>query len=249
MSRLMRLYPAAWRERYEAEFLALLHERRATFVDLLDIVRGALDARIHPQVRATVASLPPPDASIDDLRVARRLGIGAMIGAATWLAAWFVASIGPVRYDDAGAYRDGASALPLLLVAVALLAGGLIGQMIRLPRSARLARGSAGVAMLFVLIWATAPWLWPLFLVVLAALVGLAVGAGRAGAWPTRAILLVVGTCIGVAMIATVAAATSAGDRMAGGAFFALCAVVLVPVWIAIGATLIRLPVAGRLPA
>lgn len=44
MSKLLLLYPRAWRRRYEDEFLALLEDRPLTAADLLDIVRGALDA-------------------------------------------------------------------------------------------------------------------------------------------------------------------------------------------------------------
>ncbi len=51
MSRLVRLYPKAWRDRYEEEFLTLLAERPPTFVDLLDTVRGAIDAHLNPQAR------------------------------------------------------------------------------------------------------------------------------------------------------------------------------------------------------
>lgn len=49
MTRLVRLYPRAWRDRYEDEFLALLAERPPTFGDLLDTVRGAVDAHLNPQ--------------------------------------------------------------------------------------------------------------------------------------------------------------------------------------------------------
>jgi hypothetical protein len=49
MTRLVRLYPRAWRDRYEEEFLALLAERPPTFGDLVDTVRGALDAHLNPQ--------------------------------------------------------------------------------------------------------------------------------------------------------------------------------------------------------
>ena len=49
MSRLVRLYPKAWRDRYEEEFLTLLAERPPTFADLVDTVRGALDAHLNPQ--------------------------------------------------------------------------------------------------------------------------------------------------------------------------------------------------------
>ncbi len=49
MSRLVRFYPRAWRDRYEDEFLALLEARPPTSRDMLDVVRGALDAHLHPQ--------------------------------------------------------------------------------------------------------------------------------------------------------------------------------------------------------
>ncbi len=41
---LVRLYPPAWRERYEAEFLAVLEARGVTPSIALDVTRGALDA-------------------------------------------------------------------------------------------------------------------------------------------------------------------------------------------------------------
>ena len=56
MSRLVRLYPAAWRERYAAELLDLLAERPLTLTDRIDLVRGAIDAHIQPQL----AGLPQP---------------------------------------------------------------------------------------------------------------------------------------------------------------------------------------------
>lgn len=46
---LIGLYPRAWRERYEEEFLAVLEDRKATFSDFADIALGALDAWIRPQ--------------------------------------------------------------------------------------------------------------------------------------------------------------------------------------------------------
>ncbi len=41
---LLRLYPRAWRERYEAEMLALLEEHDVTLATRLDLLRGAFDA-------------------------------------------------------------------------------------------------------------------------------------------------------------------------------------------------------------
>ncbi|HLV79868.1 MAG TPA: hypothetical protein VKT32_06275 [Chthonomonadaceae bacterium] len=46
---LARLYPAGWRARYGEEFLALLEQQPITPGTVLDIVLGALDARLHPQ--------------------------------------------------------------------------------------------------------------------------------------------------------------------------------------------------------
>lgn len=46
---LLRLYPAAWRARYEDEFLAVLEERPLSPFDALDIMLGALDARLRPR--------------------------------------------------------------------------------------------------------------------------------------------------------------------------------------------------------
>ena len=46
MSALIRLYPRSWRARYEQEFLDLLEARPPTVRDRIDIVRGAIDARL-----------------------------------------------------------------------------------------------------------------------------------------------------------------------------------------------------------
>jgi Rieske Fe-S protein len=46
---LLRVYPAGWRARYGGEFLELLAQRRPRVRDVLDVLAGALDARLHPQ--------------------------------------------------------------------------------------------------------------------------------------------------------------------------------------------------------
>lgn len=45
--RLLRLYPRAWRERYADEAAAVLEERPATFMALVDLLLGILDAYVH----------------------------------------------------------------------------------------------------------------------------------------------------------------------------------------------------------
>jgi len=47
---LVRLYPRAWRIRYGDEFADLLAARPPMVRDQFDIVRAAIDARLHPQV-------------------------------------------------------------------------------------------------------------------------------------------------------------------------------------------------------
>jgi cytochrome b6-f complex iron-sulfur subunit len=57
----LRAYPRAWRERYGDEMAALLAEREPGWRDLLDLVRGGLDARLHRLVRPPaqlVAAMP-----------------------------------------------------------------------------------------------------------------------------------------------------------------------------------------------
>jgi len=43
----LRLYPRAWRERYGEELLALVGERRLTVRDVIDLIAGAVDARVQ----------------------------------------------------------------------------------------------------------------------------------------------------------------------------------------------------------
>lgn len=240
MSRLVRLYPAAWRERYEPEFETLLAQRPPRIADRIDIVRGALDARLHPQVRHPGSERPPGQAE-RNVRLARNLGFGAVAGAGLWAVAWIVALLGPVRYDGYGAYRDGGAAWPFLLVAVALIAGGLGGQLVHLPSEARLARFGAGLALPFTLLWGIQPWLLWMGVVMVAGLALLAVGGYRARAWPAWSSALVGLAC--AVVVALVAYGTSTQvDRMAGGVLLSGAAAVFVPAWLAVGTSLLRRP-------
>jgi hypothetical protein len=54
---LVGLYPRAWRVRYGPEMLALLEDRPPSARDGIDLLRGALDAHIHPAVRSRVAGM------------------------------------------------------------------------------------------------------------------------------------------------------------------------------------------------
>lgn len=54
---ILRAYPRAWRDRYEHELAAMLAVRPPSGGQVLDLVRGALDARLHPGLVAQPAML------------------------------------------------------------------------------------------------------------------------------------------------------------------------------------------------
>jgi hypothetical protein len=56
--RLLRLYPKAWRQRYEAEMQALLDQHEVTIVTRLDLLRGAVDASLFDRRFAMSPTLP-----------------------------------------------------------------------------------------------------------------------------------------------------------------------------------------------
>lgn len=51
MNWLLQLYPARWRERYGEEFGAVLASQRASVGLVLDVLAGAIDAHLHPQIQ------------------------------------------------------------------------------------------------------------------------------------------------------------------------------------------------------
>jgi len=55
---LVRLYPRAWRRRYEAEFVELLTQRSLTTGETLDVIRGALDAHYTAWQRRSGIMIP-----------------------------------------------------------------------------------------------------------------------------------------------------------------------------------------------
>jgi hypothetical protein len=80
MSRLLALYPAAWRARYGEEFAELLEMRPPNLRDRLDIVLGAVDARINPQVPGA----DDRERSVAGDRVARVVAILAGVLFTVW---------------------------------------------------------------------------------------------------------------------------------------------------------------------
>jgi hypothetical protein len=236
MSVLVRLYPRAWRDRYESEFLALLEARPPSPTDRFDIVRGALDARLHPQVRRG-----PEDAITNeraaDLVIARRLGFGAILGGAIWVATWFIHINGPLISDGYGTYHDGAAAVPFYFLAIGLLIGGLVGELIFLPGTARLARVGAVVAIPFLILWSVAPWYLPEYLVAVIAMLTLGVGAVWAKAWSAVTGTVVIGAL--VAMTLTVILAFGGLISLPQELGSVLVALFGAMVWLGIGGSLV----------
>jgi hypothetical protein len=193
MSRLLALYPEAWRARYGDEFRALLEDRPPSLRERLDIVRSALDARVNPQ-------LPGP------VRVSDRAGLGAIVGFALFYVALAVALNGPEHIDEYGAYRDGMAAVPLFLLAMALLSVALFRTVLRLPPAQDLARAVGLIGLGCGLLWSMAPWLVPMLMVFLLGVLVTAIGAHRAGLWPVwmpalLAVCIVVPLVVGVAQL------------------------------------------------
>ena len=80
MSRLIGLYPGPWRARYEAELRDLLAARPPSLAGRLDLVGGALDAWLHPELVVPGAADRRPSARL------RLAGLAAVAGGALWLA-------------------------------------------------------------------------------------------------------------------------------------------------------------------
>lgn len=177
MSRLIALYPAAWRARYEDEFAAVLASRPRSIGERVDILRGALDAHLHPQV-------PAPD------RIPDRYGVAPLVGLPVLVGAVLIAANGPVQFDEYGTYRDGAAALPFFVLAVVLLSVGLYRLVDRLPDEAAWPRLAGWIAIVAGPVWAFMPWLLPIGLAFILAVLGLAVGARRAGILPAWSVIL-----------------------------------------------------------
>lgn len=114
MNRLIELYPRAWRDRYEVEFLGVMEARMPSLGDRVDVVRGAIDARLHPQVAATGPGDPAP------ARSARLGGVLAVVGGALWAAAGIAFNSSLV--NPSLGYKESDSAV-VIAIAAAFLTG------------------------------------------------------------------------------------------------------------------------------
>lgn len=114
MNRYVALYPRAWRARYGEELESVLGEGRLAMRDRLDLLRGALDAHLHPEMPSAL----PVAAAVT----------GSALAAAHALAL----GVQPVPTDWPG-YLD--EALPLIIGSIAALIPVLIGLWLKLGDS------------------------------------------------------------------------------------------------------------------
>jgi hypothetical protein len=231
---LIRLYPAAWRERYGEEFVALLQSRPPTTRDRLDIVRGAIDARIHPQ---RLQELPPRVASGVD----RLLALAAVIGGAL-LTAWAgIIVVASPRWGTGEQLDDG-------LIAASYLAGffgSLIAMAVLVGIAQRYADelGGAGIAgallaaAAFLLILGQASALGALVL----PLGTLLLGSGLVRVIPWPIVVLLVGATVAM----TAAMFGFAGSNGQEVVWLSL-GLAFGPSWVLLGIFLRRGPRAGR---
>jgi hypothetical protein len=111
MSRYLALYPRAWRERYGDELEGVLEAERLGLRGGLDLLRGALDAHLHPAMPSPVPVAAALTASA--LAVAHAIALAAQ----------------PVPTDWPGYLDD---ALPLITGSVVALLPALIGLWLKL---------------------------------------------------------------------------------------------------------------------
>jgi hypothetical protein len=107
---LIALYPAAWQRRYGDELAALLEDRGLGWRDRLDLLRGAVDAHLHPEAPSIVPV------------------VGALTGGALATAHALALAAQPVPLDWPGYLID---ALPVAIVGVAALLPALAGLWLR----------------------------------------------------------------------------------------------------------------------
>jgi hypothetical protein len=239
MSRLVALYPRTWRDRYEDEFLALLSERPPNPLDRLDIVRGAVDARLHPQVPGAPVEPEPP---VDRGPWPVRAGWLTLLGGALWIAALVVAINGRIVVDSWGTYRDIGGALPLWFVAVLLLGAGMLAVAAELPETARIGRAAAFVGSLVGLVWAFAPWMFPAGMIAFGCLILVGFAAWRAGRWSSLELgILAIGVALGWVLLLTGGAGLW-GPPTPNPDLQFLVLLLFVTAWVSVGASLVRRP-------
>ena len=87
MSWMLRLYPRGWRQRYGDEVAMLIAADRPSFRLFLDLLAGALDARLNPQWIPTASTTKGNDAMSSIRRLCARSGFSKeeQLRSAVWM--------------------------------------------------------------------------------------------------------------------------------------------------------------------
>jgi len=111
---LLRLYPRAWRRRYEDELAVLLEQHPISLPVILDIILGAIDAHLWPRVPAASGELAAKAAGggrsmlADEYRGQVRIDPSLALGvalSALLLAMVVMVAIGPETADSASVFH------------------------------------------------------------------------------------------------------------------------------------------------
>jgi hypothetical protein len=120
---LLRLYPKAWRERYEEEVARMIDDSGSGLGDVPNLVRGALDAQLHPQPLGLPAGRLRGWFTFE-----RSAGVAAIAAGVGWVASYLALIVftgRPAQQSDVMRYVA-ATAVPGLFAAFAI--AGLAAQ-------------------------------------------------------------------------------------------------------------------------
>ena len=184
MNGLLHLYPAAWRDRYLEEVSDLLAERPPSLRDRFDLVAGAADAWIHPQVAAKPSE--------EDESIMRPVGAAALfvIGGVLWIAGGVVQATAPYGVEG---YKE-SNGVMIVIAGVLLTAVGAVGRAWSAhasPAFRRCAKAMLGFALVML-----AP--WPILIIGFYGYVVAVVGFGLllAGSGRLAGLLLAIGALV-----------------------------------------------------
>lgn len=120
-------YPARWRERYGEEFAFVLESRPLGPFDVVDVLLGALDARLHLRGLGAASAASPGSGAAMSQRIG---GWAAIVGGTLWL----IVALGQVQGSGDGGPLVGLVLLGASMFVLIALAGLSAFQARRHPR-------------------------------------------------------------------------------------------------------------------
>jgi hypothetical protein len=246
---LIRLYPRSWRERYGAEFEALLEERPLGPFDAADVLLAALDAHLH--LRGATGAAKSGRSLLMSMRIG---GFAAVLGGALWLAGFLIAQFNGSDDDSLAQFLALAGTLGLLVALAGLSAvqsrlhPRLVWTAFALPAIGALASALGLLEMVFtggsrLPTEDVDPWiLWALGTVVLVAGSGLfALVSWRSRVLSRPGLTLLAGAMVGLAPVVLISSGLAAvpWEPLVSIAFLALLLSFAIG-WIVIGVDAVR---------